>query len=65
MLLYNKTSIFISIIVPEHQKYVDELQESRYALLNKAILGVIDINGDVDTRLERVYEINVNTTEVP
>ncbi|CAD8063976.1 unnamed protein product [Paramecium sonneborni] len=58
ILLYNKTN-------PEHEKYVQLMQDARYTLLNKAILGVLDVDGDCQERLERVYEINVNTTQLP
>ncbi|KAM3134278.1 hypothetical protein pb186bvf_013563 [Paramecium bursaria] len=57
-LLYNKT-------IPEQLKYVEELQQARYPLLNKAILGVIDVNGDCKDRLDRWFQIDVNTTEFP
>lgn len=55
MLLYNKT-IDSSLVQAVH--------DSRYALLNKAIVGIVDVNNDAAERIERLFNINV-TTDVP
>lgn len=51
--------------VPEHQRYYDQMQNARYTLLNKAIIGVADVEGDIAERLDRWFAIDVNTTHLP
>lgn len=32
-------------------------------MIKKAILGVIDVNGDLGERMDRLFDINVNDTD--
>jgi len=43
---------------------VGVMERSRYDLVRKAALGILDINGDVKERLERLFPFNA-TTDIP
>lgn len=41
------------------------MHNARYALLNKAIVGLLNIENDASDRLDRWFDININTTTLP
>lgn len=62
ILLYNKTgkSIFDKT-EPDHVAYEKVMERSRYDLVRKAALGLLDVNNDCKERLERIFDINLAT----
>jgi hypothetical protein len=38
---------------------VEKVRYARHPLIKKAILGVIDVNGDLKERMDRIYNLNI------